>query len=109
MAFTRRRIWPAHAIHSTMRTLAEKRAYRIRVVGAQGVPFHRDLYHRFLRVPWGVALLVVVALFLFVNSVFAVGYLAVGGVTGMRPGSSRIRPDRWAARTWRRRGPWREP
>ena len=92
-----------------MRTLAEKRAYRIRVVGAQGVPFHRDLYHRFLRVPWGVALLVVVALFLFVNSVFAVGYLAVGGVTGMRPGSSRIRPDRWAARTWRRRGPWREP
>ncbi|MEZ4394083.1 MAG: ion channel [Polyangiales bacterium] len=46
-----------------------------------------DLYHGFLRAPWLVALAAVVAGFVLINLAFALGYLAVGGVAGARPGS----------------------
>ena len=46
-----------------------------------------DLYHGFLRAPWSVALAAVVAGFVLINLAFALGYLALGGVAGVRPGS----------------------
>lgn len=46
-----------------------------------------DLYHRYLRAPWPVAMGAIVAAFLLLNLLFALAYLAVGGVNGARPGS----------------------
>ncbi len=55
-------------------------------VGVPRAPF-RDLYHRFLRLSWPLALGVVVAFFLFLNLIFAGLYFATGGVANARPGS----------------------
>lgn len=46
-----------------------------------------DLYHRYLRASWPVALGAIVAAFLVMNLAFALVYVAVGGVEGARPGS----------------------
>ena len=46
-----------------------------------------DLYHQLLRASWGATAASVAALFLGTNVVFALLYLAVGGVANARPGS----------------------
>ncbi len=58
----------------------------ILVIGAKSAPF-RDFYHRFLRLPWWVALTTIVVVFLGLNAVFAAMYWALGGVANARPGS----------------------
>ena len=58
----------------------------IEIIGTQRMPFS-DLYLQLLRVPWWLDLLGVSAVFLFMNLLFAFGYLAVGGVEGAAPGS----------------------
>ncbi len=56
---------------------------------AVGVPKaqFRDLYHRFLRLSWPLALGLIVALFLGLNVVFAALYFQLGGIANARPGS----------------------
>jgi len=50
--------------------------------------WHRDLYHRVLTCPWWGFMLLVVAVFLAINAVFAVLYVVQpGAVTNARPGS----------------------
>lgn len=58
------------------------------VVGASAHPL-RDAYHSVLRMRWSAALGVIATIFLFANGVFAVGYLATGGIVGARGGSFR--------------------
>jgi inward rectifier potassium channel len=55
-------------------------------VGVKRAPF-RDLYHRFLRLSWPLALGVIVAAFLLLNLLFAAAYFATGGIANARPGS----------------------
>lgn len=59
----------------------------IRVVGVKKITPFRDIYHRFLRISWPLALLSIVVVFLFLNAVFALLYLLAGGVQNARPGS----------------------
>jgi inward rectifier potassium channel len=47
----------------------------------------RDAYHFLLAAPWWVDLALITGAFLFANVVFALGYVAVGGVANARPGS----------------------
>jgi inward rectifier potassium channel len=47
----------------------------------------RDFYHLFLRARWSAALAAIVAAYLLLNAVFALGYFWSGGVTNARPGS----------------------
>lgn len=56
------------------------------VVGGRRTPFN-DLYHNLLRAPWWLDLLSVSGLFLLLNFLFALAYVAVGGVAGAAPGS----------------------
>jgi inward rectifier potassium channel len=58
----------------------------VRVIGASPVPL-RDLYHRFLRARWPVALGAIVLGYLGLNALFALVYLKVGGIAHARPGS----------------------
>jgi inward rectifier potassium channel len=58
----------------------------IEVIGARRTPLS-DLYYELLRAPWWLDLLGVSALFLLINLLFALAYLAVGGVAGAQPGS----------------------
>lgn len=58
------------------------------VVGASPHPL-RDAYHSLLRMRWHGVLLVIALLFLVANAVFALGYMATGGITGARDGSFR--------------------
>lgn len=58
----------------------------VRVIGARRRPL-RDLYHRFLRATWRAALGAIVAAWLGLNVVFALGYFAAGGIANARPGS----------------------
>jgi len=46
-----------------------------------------DWYYLLLRAPWWGAVLAIAAMFLFVNLLFAFGYMATGGVHGARPDS----------------------
>jgi len=59
---------------------------KIEVIGAPLTPLG-DLYHQLLRAPWWLDLLGVSVVFLLINLLFALAYLAVGGVAGARPGS----------------------
>jgi len=61
-------------------------SYQIRVTGTRPTPL-RDLYHRFLRVRWSIALCGIVALYLLVNLVFAAVYEFAGGVANLPPHS----------------------
>jgi inward rectifier potassium channel len=45
------------------------------------------VYHHLLRVPWWADLILVSALFLLLNFLFALAYASVGGIAGARPGS----------------------
>ena len=56
------------------------------VVGVQKAPF-RDIYHRFLRLSWPLALGAIVAVFLLLNVLFAVVYWKSDGIANARPGS----------------------
>jgi len=58
----------------------------VKAIGVRRAPF-RDLYHRFLRLSWPLALGVIVALFLLLNTLFATVYLVIGGIANARPGS----------------------
>lgn len=58
----------------------------IEVTGAPRTPFS-DFYYQVLRAPLWLDLLGVSAVFLAINFLFALGYLAVGGVAGADPGS----------------------
>jgi inward rectifier potassium channel len=46
-----------------------------------------DWFHLMLRAPWWFDLLAIAVGFLFVNVLFALGYLYTGGIVGARPGS----------------------
>jgi inward rectifier potassium channel len=47
----------------------------------------RDVYHQFLRVSWWLAITFIVVSYLGLNAVFAMAYLALGGVANAHPGS----------------------
>jgi inward rectifier potassium channel len=64
----------------------ERASYEIRVVG-QHRRSVRDFYHAMLRLSWTATLLVIAASFLFVNTLFGVGFCLTGGVKGAVPGS----------------------
>src|SRR4051812_27688304 len=56
------------------------------IIGAASHPF-RDAYHSLLRMPWSGVLGAIAGIFLAMNGLFAAGYMAVGGVVGVRQGS----------------------
>lgn len=58
-------------------------SYSVVTVGAPRDTL-RDFYHLFLRVRWSAALSSIVVVWLGINAVFAVLYVAVGGVAGTR-------------------------
>ncbi len=55
------------------------------VVGARPHPL-RDAYHSVLKMRWAGVIGAIALVFLGINAVFALGYMATGGVTGVRPG-----------------------
>lgn len=59
---------------------------QVLIIGARAHPL-RDLYHALLRARGGLVVLFIVAVFLAINAVFALGYMYVGGVAHVRPGS----------------------
>ena len=60
--------------------------YEIRIVGAPRGGL-RDLYHWLLAVPGWATLAIIVGVYLALNVVFALAFLAVGGVANLPPGS----------------------
>ena len=64
----------------------EKRSYEVKVIGAQHLYF-RDAYHAFLRMTWRVAIGGIVAIYLALNALFALAFMATGGVANAAPGS----------------------
>jgi len=58
----------------------------VRVVGEKGAPL-RDLYHIFLLLSLPQAIGLIVAGILVINTIFALVYMGLGGVTNMAPGS----------------------
>lgn len=60
--------------------------YEIRVIGARSTPL-RDFYHLILGHSWALTFAVIAGVFLGVNVLFALGYLATGGIANARPGS----------------------
>jgi inward rectifier potassium channel len=75
---------PVGAMASSPRTTTTDNG--VTVIGAPRTTL-RDFYYLFLRVGWSAALAVIVVLYLALNTIFATGYLLLGGVTGARPGS----------------------
>jgi inward rectifier potassium channel len=69
-----------------MATTPPQPSYRFEVVGAGRTPL-KDAYHAFLRIPWWYAIGLIVVAYLALNALFALLYLAAGGVHGARPGS----------------------
>src|SRR5215471_509692 len=60
--------------------------YEIRIVGLHPRPL-LDFYHGMMQLTWTATLLVIGAAYLVVNALFALGYLATGGVENAAPGS----------------------
>ena len=58
------------------------------VVGASAHPL-RDAYHSILRMPWWGVLTSIAGSFLGMNALFALAFMAIGGVYGVRPWSFR--------------------
>ncbi len=56
------------------------------IVGARRHPL-RDAYHSLLRMPWWAVLTTIAGSYLALNALFAIAYMLVGGVQGVRPGS----------------------
>lgn len=63
--------------------MARERSYEIRVVGAKQSLFG-DWYYDLLRMKWANLLGFIFLVVMSVNALFAVGYVAVGGVTNMK-------------------------
>lgn len=61
--------------------MADSQESEVVVVGARAHPL-RDAYHAILRMGWFSTIAAIAAVFLALNAVFAVGYMAVGGVAG---------------------------
>jgi inward rectifier potassium channel len=61
-------------------------SYSIRVIGARRAGL-RDAYHALLRMAWWRVIALIALVFLLLNAIFALLYLAVGGVANARPGS----------------------
>jgi inward rectifier potassium channel len=55
-------------------------------IGAPARPLS-DLYYRLLRAPWSALIAFLVAAYLAVNALFALGYFLTGGIEGARAGS----------------------
>ncbi len=66
--------------------MARERSYEIRVIGAKKNIFG-DWYHDLLRMKWMHLLGAIFLAVMLVNALFAIGYVAVGGVTNMKPRS----------------------
>jgi inward rectifier potassium channel len=62
--------------------------YEIKVVGDRSTPL-RDFYHALLKAPWWATVVAISATFLVANALFALAFLAVGGVTHAAPASFR--------------------
>jgi inward rectifier potassium channel len=62
------------------------RSYAIKITGADQRKF-RDLYHALLRMRWGPFLGLFAVTYGVANALFAVAYLAVGGIANAAPGS----------------------
>jgi inward rectifier potassium channel len=60
--------------------------YQIVVVGDRPTPL-RDFYHLLLRLSWAATMGVLAAFFLVANALFALGFLAMGGIANARDGS----------------------
>jgi len=60
--------------------------YEVRVVGAPRAGF-RDAYHWLLTIPWWAAIAIIVGGYLLINTLFALAYLAAGGIANAAPGS----------------------
>ncbi len=56
------------------------------IIGASSSAF-RDLYHRFLWVPWPFAIAMLIVSYLAINAAFAACYTLIGGIQGARPGA----------------------
>jgi inward rectifier potassium channel len=63
----------------------EDRTYEVRVVGAKRV--YGDWYHVFLRATWSALIAFIAAAYLVINFLFALLYVAVGGIANARHGS----------------------
>src|SRR5215471_10624817 len=61
------------------------RSYAIKITGGSQRKF-RDVYHALLRMRWGPFLGLNAAIFALINALFALVYLAVGGVANVAPG-----------------------
>jgi len=61
-------------------------SYTIRIIGARKAG-PRDAYHALLRMPWWRVIAIIASVFLGLNAIFALLYMAVGGVANARPGS----------------------
>lgn len=59
--------------------------YDIRVIGVQATPL-RDFYHALVQLPWPVTFVVIAAVFLVANTLFALVFLAIGGLANTRTG-----------------------
>jgi inward rectifier potassium channel len=66
--------------------MARERSYEIRVIGAPKNLFG-DWYHELLRMKWMYLLGAIFLAVMSINALFALGYVAVGGVTNMKPHS----------------------
>ena len=60
--------------------------YEIRVIGYRRTPL-RDFYHALLRLPWWATVGAISGAYLFANALFALVYLATGGIEHAAPGS----------------------
>jgi inward rectifier potassium channel len=60
--------------------------YEIRVIGDRPTPL-RDFYHALMRMPWPTTIATIASGFLLANALFALGFLATGGVAHARTGS----------------------
>jgi inward rectifier potassium channel len=58
----------------------------VRILNAPAAPWN-DVYHGFLRTPWWGALAAIAGLWFVLNVIFALLYLAIGGIANLRPGS----------------------
>lgn len=70
----------------TPRSPAPTPEYEVRVIGARSTPL-RDFYHLLLRHSWRFTFAVITGVFLVVNALFALAYVASGGIVHARPGS----------------------
>jgi inward rectifier potassium channel len=61
-------------------------SYSFRVIGSRRGGF-RDAYHALLKMPWWDAIGLIVAAYLVLNALFALVYLAIGGVANAAPSS----------------------